>query len=476
MATIDDKKNPQPRAADAGPGAAPPFDPPSIPEVRELLCRTFGISEPERVDRFIGNGLFDSIWLDVEELAGHYAAAERTRIRAAQSLVRTLARVRLDSRPPAGAEKLVPDLFLAHSDPHRDVVGALYYTDEGVPVADRVLFRGYLEHSWISMHQVAAPALLLKAPQVVIFLLRPGADTGLHLGKADFPNWAHSLLYATWGRVVWAVTAGGPLEWESERPGLRLHVEAASSTPPPNPLWRWEPQEQCRRSLAVLLAGDDLRGGERLAEDLIAACGGLAGLAVSQAEDLPPAGLPAESLRRVAGVIELTRRLAVASVPRRPVVNNPQMLYRFLNQQFGNDPNEMVAVLLLDRYQRVVGVHRMDREEHLVKEGRFLGVSLGPLGEALAARAAILFPLKLGPLPQGRGKRREVWFYEYKGRLHQDLDRPHPDLNGGWLGCRYENLPGPRQLRQYKLRELQNFFPLDKEYGTPVPEPQIYSQ
>ncbi len=30
--------------------------------------------------------------------------------------------------------------------------------------------------------------------------------------------------------------------------------------------------------------------------------------------------------------------------------------------------------------------------------------------------------------------------------------------------------------RQYKLRELQNFFPLDDEYKTPVPEPQIASQ
>jgi DNA repair protein RadC len=463
MATTNDQENPQPQ----GPAA----------DVRELLCQTFGVSDPERVDPFLGNGLFDSIWRDVEEIGEHYDAAERRRICAAQTLVRSLARVRLDSRAPDGPEGLVPDLFLAHSDPHRDVVGALYYTEEGVPVADRVLFRGYLEHSWISMHQVAAPALWLKAPQVVIFLLRPGADTGLYIGQTDFPHWAHSLLYATWATAVGAITAGGPLEWESERPGLRLRVRAPSPTSPPNPLWRWEAQEQCRRSLAVLLAGDDdLRGGERLVEDLLAACGGLAGLAVSPPEDLPAAGIPAESLRRVAGVLELTRRLAVARVPPRPVVRNPHMLYRFLSQHFRKEKSEIVAVLLLDRYKRVVGVHRMDHEEHLVEEGRLLGVRLGPLAKALAARAAILFPVKLGPLGQGKGKRREVWFYEHKGRLHVDLD--HPEQPGDLsLSSRYERPPAPRQLRQYKLRELQKFFfPLDKEYEIPVPEPQIESQ
>jgi hypothetical protein len=241
-----------------------------------------------------------------------------------------------------------------------------------------------------------------------------------------------------------------------------------------------EAQEQCRRALALLLAGEDeIRAGEDLAEDLLAACGGIAGLAASGPEDLPPAGIPAARHRRVAGVLALTRRLAVASVPRRPQATHPQVVYRYLTRQLRNEPGAVAVVVMLDRYQRVVGVHRLYGSEASPDERWRRSLPAHFLPRAMAARAAILLPVNLGPLIPGKGKRRELFFHEHKGRFHVDLDRPEDHralVDDTWLAAGYGGEKGPRRLRKYKLRELEAFFPLDKEDPPQAPEPQVFSE
>ncbi|MHC4178678.1 MAG: Mov34/MPN/PAD-1 family protein [Planctomycetota bacterium] len=463
-----------------------------VTDSTELLCQTFGISDPDRVKRFLGNGLFDSIWLGVDELAEHYSPAEIRRIMAAQSLVRTLARVRLGSAPPANGEALVPDLFLAHSDPHLDVVGALYYTNDGVPLADRVLFRGHLTEPWISMHQLAAPAVALNAQQVVVFLLRPAGYAETDAARR-FSFRAISLLARRGGgrragdcrpliRLITAVVAAGPQQWRApgDRGGVRIWVRVRSPEPDRGPRWHPEGEEEIRWALGVLLAGDgESRGGLGWADDLIAACGGIAGLAFSRPQDLPPAGIPAESLRRVAGVIELARRLAVATVPRRPRATNGFPLYGYLSEKYRHEPGELGLVLMLDRNHRVVGEYRLYGANDSAAERRLRASPGHFMPQAIAARAAILLPVTLGPLIAETEKRRELWFHEADGRLHVDLDRPvdHRALDDQtWLAPAYGGAPGPRRrLRQYNRRSLEAFLPLDNPRkprpGAPVRDP-----
>ena len=115
--------------------------------------------------------------------------------------------------------------------------------------------------------------------------------------------------------------------------------------------------------LALLLrTGLPGRGVLELAQSLLNAFAGLAGLLAADAEALAGVkGLGPAKRAELAAVLEISRRVMGAELAARPVFENPMHVREFLLLQLGGLQHEVFAVLFLDTQHRLLRMEEMFR-------------------------------------------------------------------------------------------------------------------
>ncbi|ODU09749.1 MAG: hypothetical protein ABS84_06500 [Rubrivivax sp. SCN 71-131] len=115
--------------------------------------------------------------------------------------------------------------------------------------------------------------------------------------------------------------------------------------------------------LALLLrTGLAGKGVFALAEDLLAHCGGFAGLLAARAEDLQRVkGLGPAKRAEILAVMEIARRAIAEPLRQSPVFDAPQRVKEYLALQLGGLPHEVFAVLFLDHQHRLLELEEMFR-------------------------------------------------------------------------------------------------------------------
>jgi DNA repair protein RadC len=116
--------------------------------------------------------------------------------------------------------------------------------------------------------------------------------------------------------------------------------------------------------LALLLrTGTPGRGVLQMAEELLAAFGGLAGLLNAGLDDLKRIKGLAGSAKRaqLAAVLELARRAMAEGLRAREVFGDPAALKHYLQLHLAGKPHEVFAVLLLDSQHRLLAMEELFR-------------------------------------------------------------------------------------------------------------------
>ncbi len=92
-----------------------------------------------------------------------------------------------------------------------------------------------------------------------------------------------------------------------------------------------------------------------LGRDLLAAAGGLAGLATLDGGSLPRRGLGAAKAAGLLAALELARRVARAELPDRLPLGNPEAVARYLLLRYAERDQEVMGALFLDVRNRLLG-------------------------------------------------------------------------------------------------------------------------
>lgn len=116
-----------------------------------------------------------------------------------------------------------------------------------------------------------------------------------------------------------------------------------------------------RELLALLLrTGYQGRGVVALADDVLAHCGGYAGLLNASVTELKGVkGLGPAKRAELLAVMEMARRALAQTLKAAPVFDTPQRVKDYLGLQLGNREQEVFAVLFLDTQHRLVHLEEM---------------------------------------------------------------------------------------------------------------------
>ncbi len=116
-----------------------------------------------------------------------------------------------------------------------------------------------------------------------------------------------------------------------------------------------------RELLALLLrTGYKGRGVVALADDVLAHCGGYAGLLNASAAELKGVkGLGPAKRAELLAVMEMARRALAQPLKAAPVFDSPQRVKDYLGLQLGRREQEVFAVLFLDTQHRLVHLEEM---------------------------------------------------------------------------------------------------------------------
>ncbi len=116
--------------------------------------------------------------------------------------------------------------------------------------------------------------------------------------------------------------------------------------------------------LALLLrTGTAGRGVLQMAQEVLDAFGGLAGLLHASADDLKRIkGLGGSAKRaELVAVLELARRALAEQLRTRPVFESPTAVKDYVQLQLGQRPHEVFAVLFLDSQHRLIALEELFR-------------------------------------------------------------------------------------------------------------------
>lgn len=116
--------------------------------------------------------------------------------------------------------------------------------------------------------------------------------------------------------------------------------------------------------LVALLLRTGFRGSSVLhvAQDLLDALGGVAGLLQAEAADLKRVkGLGPAKRAEIAAVMELARRSLAQQLSERPVFDSPERVKDYLRLQLGHLNHEVFAVLFLDAQNHLIRLEEMFR-------------------------------------------------------------------------------------------------------------------
>jgi len=121
-----------------------------------------------------------------------------------------------------------------------------------------------------------------------------------------------------------------------------------------------------------------------LARELLAAVGGLAGLAASPPGSLPRRGLGAVKSATLLAAVELGRRLARAEIAEREPLGQPAAVARYLALRFAPREQELLGALFLDIRNRLLAERELYRgtlsraavePRRVLQEGLLLGAA-----------------------------------------------------------------------------------------------------
>ena len=124
------------------------------------------------------------------------------------------------------------------------------------------------------------------------------------------------------------------------------------------------PQALADAELIALLLRTGFKGTSvlQLAQQLLDAFGGLAGLLRAEPADLKRIkGLGPAKRAEIAAVLELARRSVASELNARPVFDAPAKVKEYLHLQLGGREHEVFAVLFLDAQNRLVRLEEMFR-------------------------------------------------------------------------------------------------------------------
>lgn len=116
--------------------------------------------------------------------------------------------------------------------------------------------------------------------------------------------------------------------------------------------------------LIALLLRTGLKGTSvlQLAENVLATCGGLAGLLRAEPAQLKTIkGLGPAKRAELAAVLELARRSVAGQLQAQPVFDSPARVKEYVSLQLGARGHEVFAVLFLDAQSRLVRLEEMFR-------------------------------------------------------------------------------------------------------------------
>jgi DNA repair protein RadC len=100
----------------------------------------------------------------------------------------------------------------------------------------------------------------------------------------------------------------------------------------------------------------------QLAQELLDALGGVAGLLHADAAALKPVkGLGPSKRALIMAVMELARRALAQPLKTRAVLNDPKAATDFLRLQIGDRPHEVFALMLLDSQHRLIAFEELFR-------------------------------------------------------------------------------------------------------------------
>ncbi len=99
-----------------------------------------------------------------------------------------------------------------------------------------------------------------------------------------------------------------------------------------------------------------------LAQELVDAFGGVAGLLHSGADELGRIkGLGPAKRAELLAVVELARRALAQQIRQKPLFDSPQAVAHYLQLHFGHKPHEVFAVLFLDSQHRLLALEELFR-------------------------------------------------------------------------------------------------------------------
>lgn len=323
----------------------------------EVLRRVLMLRRPGRALSLLDGGLTSFLWADAPQLRS-FSAIGRKKIRAAQSLVRRFAGSAIGSAPLARApEPVVRFLFLAQSDPCREVRGALLLDGSGKGLGSYVLGRPGLRRPAAGERGVFQAAVSSGAKYLVLFHVRPGGAPEATGGEEAFAETldAPARLLGVEIADRWAIT--GPTCWRSLGPGsipsalLGDGIHFVGS--------RRVPLNEVRDALAVALYHG--KWGRKIflaapevppAREMAATPESLRELARTAPDDVSHPGLSPRANQALAATLELTRRLGRIEVPERPVAGSAEWLARELAPELRQRTGEEVWIVALDEHHR----------------------------------------------------------------------------------------------------------------------------
>ncbi|MCP3963620.1 MAG: DNA repair protein RadC [bacterium] len=151
----------------------------------------------------------------------------------------------------------------------------------------------------------------------------------------------------------------------NSQPSLLPFPASRRVAPPRNLPIEDQPRQRILRTGAAALSDAELlglllRGGPsleatELAQHLLVDVGGLGGLLRTHGSELERPGLGPARRAAILASVELGRRLARARMPRRDLLDSPDVVARYLMLRYGNTDQEVMGALYLDVRNRLIG-------------------------------------------------------------------------------------------------------------------------
>ena len=107
--------------------------------------------------------------------------------------------------------------------------------------------------------------------------------------------------------------------------------------------------------LGLLLYGPSNREATGLAQELLLKVGGLSGLLKTHERDLSLPGIGPVRRAAILAAVELGRRLARARLPRRDLLDRPDVVASYLALRYASSDQEVMGALYLDVRNRLIG-------------------------------------------------------------------------------------------------------------------------